>query len=300
MREIEIRRHSCTRKGIGQGRGSHLSPEGVHLAREIGMHMGKFDLVLTSEEPRTLETAIAMGFAVDGRFSIPLDIRTPALATLGHHERWSWDAPWVRFAKMVQAGGPVARFGAWLRAAWVHALESTGDGGRVLVISHGRHIEAGVVACLGDTAPPDFAHWGEPLHQCEGVKLSYAQGRFTDPRLIRTRRCAEAYAPGTSRHVADVNAATKVGGTMPTDAASAPLELEDWFVFETFGADGTLAIGVARGVPDPSMGMVIRDGLTRKAAGEVASRLAAEYRAAGRPLDPANEWEMPVDWGDGW
>lgn len=289
MREIEIRRHSCTRKGIDRGRGSHLSPEGVHLAREIGMHMRKFDLVLTSEEPRTLETAIALGFAVDDTFSIPQDISVPALAALGHHERWSWDEPWVRFAKTVRQGGPVFRFGAWLRAAWVDALESTGDGGHVLVISHGRHIEAGVVGCLGDMAPPDFAHWGKPLHQCEGVRLSYAQGKFTDPCLIRTRRCAEAYAPGTSRHDSDANAAAKVGGTMPTDAAGAPLEPEDWFVFETFGADGTLAIGVARGVPDPSMGMVIRDGLARKAAREFASRLAAEYRAAGRLLDAVDE-----------
>ncbi len=40
MRTIEIRRHSYTKKGEARGKGSHLSPEGVTLAREIGNHIG--------------------------------------------------------------------------------------------------------------------------------------------------------------------------------------------------------------------------------------------------------------------
>jgi hypothetical protein len=74
---------------------------------------------------------------------------------------------------------------------------------------------------------------------------------------------------------------------MPAETAYAPSEPEDWFVFETFGADGTLAIGVAQGTPDPSAVIVVRDGLTRKAARELAARLAAEYQEAGRLPDSA-------------
>jgi hypothetical protein len=73
MRIIEIRRHSYTKKGNARGKGSHLSAEVIALAREIGNHIGPFDIVLTSYSPRTLETAIAMGFAVDEQ----LDFSTP-------------------------------------------------------------------------------------------------------------------------------------------------------------------------------------------------------------------------------
>lgn len=73
---------------------------------------------------------------------------------------------------------------------------------------------------------------------------------------------------------------------MPAKTAGARVEPDDWFVFETLGADGTLAIGVARGTPDPSAVMMVQHGLTRTAADKVAARLAAEYRSAGRLPGP--------------
>jgi hypothetical protein len=60
----------------------------------------------------------------------------------------------------------------------------------------------------------------------------------------------------------------------------------DWFVFETFAADGSLAIGMNRGEPDPRLVLVVkvlakpwrrppltawRDGITAK--GETSSSL---------------------------
>jgi hypothetical protein len=83
MRIIQIRRHSYTKKGEARGRGSHLSAEGVALAREIGSQIGPFDLVLTSHSPRTLETAIAMGFAVDVIVAGPI-IRLTAPIVFGY------------------------------------------------------------------------------------------------------------------------------------------------------------------------------------------------------------------------
>lgn len=85
---------------------------------------------------------------------------------------------------------------------------------------------------------------------------------------------------------------------MPTENVNVPSEPDDWFVFETFGADGTLAIGTARGTPDPSAGMVVRDGLTRRAANEVASRLATAHRAEGMPLESVGDHGQPPDPGD--
>ena len=76
MSTIEIQRHCFTKKGQARGKGSHLSADGVLQARRIGEQImgeqiGPFDLVLTSHIPRTLETALAMGFAVDEQLEVP-------------------------------------------------------------------------------------------------------------------------------------------------------------------------------------------------------------------------------------
>jgi hypothetical protein len=62
---LEVRRHSMTRKGATLGRGSQLSQEGVALARVVGECLGQFAYVVASASPRAIETAIAMGLAVD-------------------------------------------------------------------------------------------------------------------------------------------------------------------------------------------------------------------------------------------
>ncbi len=182
MRTIEIRRHSYTKKGEARGRGSHLSAEGVALAREIGSQIGPFDLVLTSHSPRTLETAIAMGFAVDEQLEAIGDIPPEVVEEIGHHERWAWEYPFLTFARFVECGGPTARMGKRQEEAWMNALEWAPANGSVLVISHGRVIESGLVTCIPDG---DFASWGAPFRHCEGVKMNYVEGRFTDVQFIR-------------------------------------------------------------------------------------------------------------------
>lgn len=61
MRWLEVRRHSLTKKGSARGRGSHLSAQGVALARAVGDQLGPIAYVVTSQSPRAIETAIAMG-----------------------------------------------------------------------------------------------------------------------------------------------------------------------------------------------------------------------------------------------
>jgi hypothetical protein len=130
MRTIEIRRHSYTKKGEARGRGSHLSAEGVALAREIGSQIGPFDLVLTSQSPRTLETAVAMGFAVDEQLEALGDIPQEVIEEIGHHERWAWEYPFLTFARFVDRGGPTARMGKRQEEAWMNALESAPANGK--------------------------------------------------------------------------------------------------------------------------------------------------------------------------
>jgi len=64
MRMIEVRRHSLVQDHV------HLSQAGIDLARPVGSTLGPFNRVVTSQILRTVETAVAMGFAVDGQWSV--------------------------------------------------------------------------------------------------------------------------------------------------------------------------------------------------------------------------------------
>lgn len=182
MRTVEIRRHCFTKKGDARGNGSHLSRAGVAQARRIGDTLGAFDLVLTSHIPRTLETAIAMGYAVDDQIEVMGDIPADVWDEIGHQERWEWDEPFARFAEFVGRGGATARMGTNQRETWANALDSVPDGGRVLIVSHGRVIECGLVAAVPGG---DFANWGAPFQHGEGVQMCYTNGRFTDLQFRR-------------------------------------------------------------------------------------------------------------------
>jgi hypothetical protein len=59
----------------------------------------------------------------------------------------------------------------------------------------------------------------------------------------------------------------------------------DWFVFETFAADGSLAIGVARGSPSPEAALIVYAGLSREVAAAAAGGLARWHRRQGRAID---------------
>jgi broad specificity phosphatase PhoE len=187
MRTIEIRRHSYTKKGDGRGRGSHLSPEGVILARTVGQSLGPFELVLTSAIPRTLETALAMGFAVSDQLEVLGEIPSAVAEEIGHHDRWNWDKPFIRFAEFIKRNGPTAEMGREQREVWQLALESVPTDAHVLIISHGRVIESGLATCFPDT---DFSTWGAPFEHCEGVVMNYAEGQFSNPQFRRIPKSA--------------------------------------------------------------------------------------------------------------
>jgi broad specificity phosphatase PhoE len=176
MRVLEVRRHSLVRDHV------HLSQDGINLARRVGATMGPFARVVTSHITRTLETAVAMGFAVDEQLPVLGEISPEVWTEVGHHERWEWDAPFTTFARLVQQGGATARLGQSQAEAWQAIAENLPEGGRALVISHGRVIEAGAVTCFPDA---DHAAWGPPYGKCEGFRLVYANGVWTAPEVLR-------------------------------------------------------------------------------------------------------------------
>ncbi|MDP9379241.1 MAG: histidine phosphatase family protein [Chloroflexota bacterium] len=176
MRLLEVRRHSLVRDHV------HLSQAGVDLARRVGARMGPFDRVVTSHVTRTLETAIAMGFAVDAQLVVLGEIGPEVWAEVGHHERWRWDKPFAAFARLVRQGGATASLGHAQVEAWRGIVRELPEGGRALVISHGRVIEAGAVTCFPDA---HHAAWGAPFDKCEGLRLAYHGDSWAAPELLR-------------------------------------------------------------------------------------------------------------------
>lgn len=186
VRVVEVRRHSYTKKGESRGVGSHLSAAGVRLARAVGAETGPFEYVAVSAQPRTLETAIAMGYAVDAIGDVVGDVDWDGfLAEVGHHERWAWEHPFALFATMAKRGGATKRLGEAVRTAWLDASYRAGTAGAALVVSHGRVIETGLVTCFPDA---DHHLWGAPFNHCEGVRLRLDGDRFLVPELLRLQR----------------------------------------------------------------------------------------------------------------
>src|SRR5215211_5741433 len=105
MRWLEVRRHWVTKKGPARDRGSHLSAQGVALARAVGAELGPIAYVVTSAAPRAIETAIAMGVAVDDTVDLPSGY---VPGEVGFHEQWTWAKPWVRYAELLARGGGLA------------------------------------------------------------------------------------------------------------------------------------------------------------------------------------------------
>jgi broad specificity phosphatase PhoE len=159
------------------------------MAREMAQGLPEFDYVMASTVPRTLETAVAMGYAVDDLVKVPQKLAGQAMVVVGHLERWSWEFPWLQFRELAAGHEVVGRYGEWLRDSWAAALERVPEGGRALVVTHGRDIELGVLACLPEVPDDELRGWGEPVHQCEGVTMTFADGQFELVSINRTRRC---------------------------------------------------------------------------------------------------------------
>ena len=172
MRSLVHRRHSVRSPGD-----LHLSPHGVALARRVGAGSGQFDRVVTSPKPRAVETARAMGFAVDAEWeelgSVPdpvarfLERESPS--TFGEYVRWATTVHEVRAAAEA------------LASRWARELDRLPDGGRVLMVSHAGIIELGAAGALPDEA----AGWGPTLAPLEGIRLDRDRGRWVQGTVLR-------------------------------------------------------------------------------------------------------------------
>jgi len=171
MKTIEIRRHSIRSKP-----GDHLNQQGVTLARLVGQNLWPFDRVVTSTLPRAIETAIAMGFAVDEQNEL--------MSSYGYDvER---EAPWplspAEYARIIRKGKAAAEYAQRLFMVYIKLADYLMDGRAALVVNHGGVLELGAAACLPDA---DHSAWGSHFDYCEGIRLFWDDGRFVDGEILR-------------------------------------------------------------------------------------------------------------------
>jgi broad specificity phosphatase PhoE len=179
MRWLEVRRHSLTKKDSARGRGSHLSAEGVVLARLVGESLGPFDSVVTSASPRAIETAVAMGFAVDDTVELPSGYVPDEV---DYHDQWRWARPYRSYAELIGRGGGLTIVAEAHQRSWTSTVEAVPEGAAALVVGHGGGIEPGLVACLPDA---DYESWGMPFGHCDGARLGFDDGRFVSVHFHR-------------------------------------------------------------------------------------------------------------------
>lgn len=173
-------RHSLTRKGRrATDSGSHLSYEGVRLARALGDELPAFAHVAVGDQPRHLETAVALGCAVDERIGWPSGYVDGVVA---HHDQWGWPEPFRTYAGLLGSSSALAEMAEAHLAHWHRMLSGVRDDEAVLVVSSGGSIEPVLVAAMPDA---DHASWGSAFHHLEGARLSWDGRRFRSVRMIR-------------------------------------------------------------------------------------------------------------------
>ena len=179
MNQLEVRRHGRRKNGPG----SQLSQEGVAQARALGSTMGLFARVVTSVVPRSRETAIAMGFAVDYEL---VTLSQDASAFREHQESrwWESDEPFAALAELVARGGPAARGAHALAALWRDIVMDIPPATAALFIGHSGELEQALVACFPNA---DHAAWGSSFDALEGARLTFDGDPpcFTEVEILR-------------------------------------------------------------------------------------------------------------------
>jgi len=179
MRYLEVRRHS-KRENPGQ----HLSQWGVDLARRVGEDLGPFDQVVTSPLPRCIETAITMGFAVNTTIEElagddGLGESFPCMSEI------DWEAGYAGFAYCLKTLAPLAAFVEKQAKLWRTIVEAVPEGGRALLVGHGgAFLDGAAVFCLPED---DHRAWGAVSSYCEGVRLHFEAGKFTQAEILRVK-----------------------------------------------------------------------------------------------------------------
>lgn len=179
MRYLEVRRHS-KRDPLNP----HLSQQGVNLARSVGQQLGDFDQVVTSPLPRCVETAVAMGYAVNKTLASlagddGLGTSFPNMGSL------DWGLGYRAFSAQLTELPSLTAFVKKQATLWREVVQSVPENGQALLITHGGgFLDGTAVYCL-----PSENHYGWGLYSdyCDGIRLSFLDGEFTSAKILRAQ-----------------------------------------------------------------------------------------------------------------
>lgn len=176
MKYLEIRRHSIRVKPS-----KHINQEGVNLARSIGQTIGQCYLVITSTSPRAIDTAIAMGYAVDEQYD-ELLINLDEDAT----KELKGVANFIDFYEIVmKKNSAISKIADIQTKLYKRIANKLPENEKALIISHGGQIESAITLCVPNI---DYKSWGHGLNCCEGVLLSYNEEKFVNAKILRIEK----------------------------------------------------------------------------------------------------------------
>ena len=162
MRSVYVLRHSAR-----EPYDVHLSQAGVRLAREIGESLGPMARVCSSPAQRCIETAVALGFAVQeerDELALPDDdalaLELDAIGDFADAVRLSQHGEHVP----AYAG----RLGEFVRTI----VDGLYDHEDALLVTHGGIVEVIAAALAGSAS----ARLGDGAGYCDGVRLMTEDG----------------------------------------------------------------------------------------------------------------------------
>ncbi|USG60084.1 histidine phosphatase family protein [Sneathiella marina] len=176
MKVIEIRRHAMRQKPK-----AHLSLEGIELAKFASARMGPYDRVITSRLPRSMETAVAMGFEGAEHLEELGDIPDDIL------EKLNWPNTLQAISEIIKTNKDCFQFARRQAKIWLNCIKDLPEESRILIISHGGIMELGVMGsiCLDGSSVTIDA-----FGYCEGIRLEYESEKYVNfnPQLMPEER----------------------------------------------------------------------------------------------------------------
>ncbi len=158
--------------------GVDLTPRGRAQAAALGRRLPRFDRVVTSPRARAVQTAEAMGYAVDAQLPELLELPEPASTRFDREPPASFEA----CVRLVDGTAELRANAEALAARWAEETDRLAEAGRLLIVSHGGIIELGTVGAIGSAART----WGPALERLEGVELRRASGRWVGGSVLRS------------------------------------------------------------------------------------------------------------------
>ncbi|MHA1200486.1 MAG: histidine phosphatase family protein [Candidatus Heimdallarchaeaceae archaeon] len=127
MKIIELRRHS-----IRDSPFPHLNQRGVEKARRVGDTFGDFKHVISSNAPRSLETAVAMGYAVD---KVMEEI---SMTPEEIEKEVTWGMDFDQYSEVVKQGSKTAEYASQMALFIKDIANMLAENESALLVSHGR------------------------------------------------------------------------------------------------------------------------------------------------------------------